>query len=326
MPLIILAALFGCVKTQKILATDRFINIVARKSTVNIFSNIYLLEVYAAKLGKSHISFSDTCQSKLQKIANDSITELKIFGFSRKVMPVKNTRDKRGIRPLGTLLSWLTDTPSPDSWDREIELTQKLKSIITDEGAEILSIEHVLEREDKYLQALKSKMAILLNAEQTNSILVTNFSSELNAYNNAESVCIFGESIAHTILREMNIVKSIFTDSRQNLPNVYLFPPYNLKKLLEQKSIFTKGSDHLEYYHMNSAITTIHKYEIISIFSIPIIDASQTNSFTVHNFIKNNQARISPLEQIAQKTIDTMVCLKNTRQSILLSSLSLIHI
>ena len=110
----------------------------ANLDTTNITSNVAHFEKVILQLTNTAITFHNRrsidkdhnilvfhswLETEAEMCVNELVRKKKIINFNLKnAFPISfenHVRVKRGFKPLGTLISWITDLPSPASWQDE---------------------------------------------------------------------------------------------------------------------------------------------------------------------------------------------------------------
>ena len=146
---------------------------------------------------------------------------------------------KRGLRPLGTFISWLTDLPSPESYENYTELVDTLANIvdgnvkathtITNTIKDITETTTNLSRDFEYVTEKVWKLK--------NELDIVRYYLEAN--HRLSNICNEASIIADDLSYEANIIEEIRQKSRQDRPSEHLFPLDDILlklKFLEKKT------------------------------------------------------------------------------------------
>lgn len=329
--IIFLTTIIACILAtsicQRIIISDKFVNILARKSIKPIFENINHLSSISKQLTHFQGPLASTCRHQLIKKAKNFEKTLSIFGIQNPRKKLVNTqqRSKRGLRVLGNVWCYLSDTPCPNDLDHYRTLEKNLKNIIKDESSELSNIEAIINSEQNLIHNLTLTFSKLNIRQSSNAIILNKTQNNLNSHIKVDFFCNTGKSIGSAIQNEIYEIGNIVSDAKFGLPNLYMFPPNHLSKIIADsksgnlKMLFhSTSTEMLLLYQINCATTVIHDNHIISIMSIPAVSYEQLDNQIFHNF--KNHIRLEHLESITKKPIDILICNKNIRFSILMSS------
>ena len=325
--LVILAA-----AQKNIIVSDQFVSVYATKKTDNIQRNLQLLSGTKSILSNLNDPIAEICAADLEHTLHASIKDLNLFGFDFTNLEIVNDtkyqheRARRGLRFIGEAWAALTDSISPDESDHLELLTQKLKKASIDQNSEIKQIELVVNNDHSNIDKMKSLIYRENQAISNNEMEVKNTENMLENHIKAESECLYGKSIANLIKKEINIILSIAQKSSSNKASFYLFPPENIKKIVKNhkkddfKVLFESSSDLHFLYETNNAVTHTYNNSIVSVLDLPLANYNQMKNKIVKNFDTSNKLRIANFELISGKKYDLMICNKEIRFAILLSS------
>ena len=336
MKFLLVLHLFTLTYTQKIIICDQFLDIFASKETDPIFTNI------AAQIGTSTIlehmddPIGKICSTKLKTAAMNALKELSLLGVRSNSSEFKNIeyihdhkRQTRGLRFLGELFSSLTETGSPDEFDHLQSLTKKLKQAAIDQNEEVKSVELVVKNDHSMISRIKTALNIMNKEKSHNALVLNDTEIMLKHYFESEKKCKLGEAIDHVVQDEIRIVWSISNDAKSNKPNIFLFPPKNIKKIIKNHKngdlkVLFESNNHNILYGMNCAVTSIHGKEIVSVMRLPLVNYNQMKNVVYLNYNSKNKKRFAELENFSDKKLDILICNKNIRFGILMSAVDLI--
>ena len=310
-----------------IITTDQFLYLTSNKNIHNIQISINKLTKVTKDLDKVNTTASNICKLSLKGAQYTAQNEYDLL-YSQAVPVHKDpklfNRFRRGLRPLGNLVSFLTDLPSPNQWDQYQDLVKHLKKIQTYESYEINEIEHSIIEEKNFIKEFHESITDLTKKQN-------HLSNEIKNNLLVNALCIYGQSLVQIVNRELNSCNFILQDAKYNLPNKHMFPPKKIEKELinyssknyPESPILQILSDSNVVYTINSAVTAYHEPYIKSILSIPIISETQTQQLINYNFTPKNQSRLEPFEKFLKKKIDIIICNSNLRKITLLASADL---
>ena len=241
----------------------------------------------------------------------------------------KKYRYKRGFKPLGELVSFLTDMPSPSAWEDEQTLVIELKNVIRGSLNETHMLEHTVNDEAETINEVINEVSKLVHIQFKTSTELSNFQFYLNSLHRVDQICYTGEKVAERLVEEARIIEEIREKSRTNSPSEFLFPISQI--FLKTKFLNTKrntpffNSEHdIELlYSMSSAVTTIESKTIYSVLNLPLVDYSQKYDFIQPTLNVEEVDVINKISNLALAPIDTFLCAKSQHNIKLLSSRNL---
>lgn len=331
---IFLLPIIGTIKCEKkIIVSDQFLNIFAKKSTKNIFANIDNLKKTAQKLDSLPGNHGKICASKLKSNALGYLKELSLFGIENSDKKYENIkynhiRNKRGaFRYLGEIIGTLVETGTPDQIDALENLTQDLVKANIDENKEMKKIELVVETDHEVVKNLKSVIDLLEVEEENNNLAINETQVMIEHFLESEKFCQIGEAIGSELENERRIIEGIFNDAKFSLANMYLFPHSNLEEIIKThkkdnyKVLFeSEPASMYMYYQITNSQTLVHENEIKSIIKLPLVNHNQLKNKIYYDYNLKNKIRLEPFQKLAGKDIDIMICNDETRFAVLLSS------
>ena len=229
----------------------------------------------------------------------------------------KTSRIKRGFKPLGELVAFLTDMPSPSAWEGEQNLINILKNVIRGTFNETQMLEHTVKDEADIINGAINEISKIVHVQFKINNEITNFQFYLNSQHKVGQICFIGNLVADRLVEEARIINQIREKSRTNSPSEYLFPIKEIflkTKFLNAKThqpIFNSEHEIEQVYSMSSAVTTIDSYIIYSVLNIPLVDYSQKFDFIAPTLTKNEVDIITKLSTLALAPIDTFLCAKH---------------
>ena len=241
----------------------------------------------------------------------------------------KKYRFRRGFKPLGELVSFLTDMPSPSAWEDEQTLVIDLKNMIRGSLNETHMLEHTVNDEAKALDEVINEVSKLVHIQFKTSTEISNFQFYLNSNHKVDLICFLGEKVADRLVEEAKIIEQIKKASRTNSPSEFLFPIKEIflkTKLLNSKRntpFFNNEHDIELLYSMSSAVTTIESKIIYSVINLPLVDYSQKYDFIQPTLSVADVEVINKISNLALAPIDTFLCAKTQHNIKLLSSRNL---
>lgn len=241
----------------------------------------------------------------------------------------KKYRTKRGFKPLGELVSFLTDMPSPSAWEDEQTLINDLKNVIRGNLNETHMLEHTVNDEAETINQVINEVSNLVHIQFKTSTEISNFQFYLNSQHKVDQICYTGEKVADRLVEEARIIEQIRDKSRTNTPSEFLFPIKQVflkTKFLNTKEntpFFNSEHDIELLYSMSSAVTTIESKIIYSVLNLPLVDYSQKYDFIQPTLSTAEVDVINKISNLALAPIDTFLCAKSQHNIKLLSSRNL---
>ena len=96
-----------------------------------------------------------------------TVTKNKAQELVNKTLPLtgKHKRKKRGIKPIGSLISYLTDLPSPDAWEDSETLLTHLNDVVNGQTREQQLLEHTVSDQTHLINKITKEIRHLLKVE-----------------------------------------------------------------------------------------------------------------------------------------------------------------
>ena len=309
--------LYSSIGLASFVVTDSFVDVHSDKNLSNLRNEFISLNSTITHLESFNDSYSNQCSSILENEYNN----LKIDLSNVNIISADDHRVARGIRQLGTIVSWLTDVPSPDEWDRQKLLISNLEKAVNSESNEMLKIENIMKNES----FLISKINSITRKNQNNEIKM---SEEIAQNRKTEIICMFGQSLTRNMRSNINNLIQISNDARFNLPNRSMFPPKivleRTKTFLgtypDKKPFFESESDMNVLYGMNSAVTTFKFPKVHSVLSVPLVEHDFEKPKIQVTIRTHDNPRFLPFQKLTNTVIDKLLCSSDLRFSTLFSS------
>ena len=112
---------------KKIILSNEFLNIYAKKNCSNLMANIKALTSNANELETIDDPSAKVCSASSRHAAEAFITELKVLGFD------PNIRQKRSLLPLvGNVWSFISGSPSESDFSQMRQSFEALKTWLDD--------------------------------------------------------------------------------------------------------------------------------------------------------------------------------------------------
>ena len=261
-----------------------------------------------------------------------TVTKNKAIDMVNKTLPLKGKhnrkRKKRGIKPIGSLISYLTDLPSPDAWEDSETLLTHLNDVVNGQTREQQLLEHTVSDQTHLINKITKEMRHLLKIEyEIKESILKDHDYYLNNHERLEYICSEANLLANAMLEDALIVEDIRKSSRANNPNEHLFPPnliYQKIKELNKKEtspIFSELHEIESIYEMKNSLTTFQDEYIYSVISIPLVDYTYRYDFISHPILKTSDLiRMDQVQKHTIKNLDTILCLKANNNLKILSS------
>ena len=259
-----------------------------------------------------------------------TVTKNKAQHLVNKTLPLKgkHIRKKRGIKPIGTLISYLTDLPSPDAWEDSETLITHLNDVVNGQTREQQLLEHTVSDQTHLINKITKEMKNLLKVEyEIKESILKDHAYYLNNHERLNCICSEANLLANAMLEDALIVEDIRKSSRANNPSEHLFPPnliYQRIKELNQKEtspIFSELHEIESIYEMRNCLTTFQDDFIYSVISIPLVDYTYRYDFISHPILKTSDLiRMDQVQKHTIKNLDTILCLKANNNLKILSS------
>jgi hypothetical protein len=242
--------------------------IIISKSELKIHStkNIshFWATLKAAKKTAKVLTTKEPLLDKSAQICKDSTLNSIDFAEKAKNSTLGiHSRVKRGIKPLGELWAWITDTPGPGQWAREQELLANLVAISKDEHTELSLLRGAIKVENSLMADVDSKADTALKFEEYNKNNIELVADTILAITNFDAFCSFGFSLIKLLNQEVQIVRDIMHYAESYRPSKHMFPTEKIQEIINKhlksdkinRAIFESPNEIDEIYRTKSALT-----------------------------------------------------------------------
>ena len=267
---------------------------------------------------------SHSCIQKITSIKD------KAQDLVNKTLPMtkKHILTKRGIKPLGSLISYLTDLPSPDAWEDTETLITHLNDVVNGQTTEQQLLEHTVSDQTHIINRITKEIKNILKVEyRIKEEILNDHAYYLNNHERIEFICSQATLLANAMLEDALIIEDIRKCSRSNKPSEHLFPLNDIYKktkhlsIKENSPIFSEPHELENIYDMNNCFTTFENNYIYSVISLPLVDYTYQYNFINHPILKtHDQIILDQVQKKIIKSLDLILCLKANHNLIIMSS------
>jgi hypothetical protein len=223
-------------------------------------------------------------------------------------------RTKRGFKPLGSLVAFLTDLPSPQSWEKYSTLVDNLREVVLGNTNQTQTISRTISDITDTTKKLSEDYEEITKKTWKLEGELDSFKFYLQAKHKLNIVCKEGNLIADNVIEEAEKIDEIRKKARLNLPSELLFPLgeiYERTINLSHSHAFPlfRNEDEIEQiYAMSSSITTIDKNVIHAIVSIPLVNFNNRFEFIDIDITEEEIEIIHNLSKLSRQPIDHILC------------------
>ena len=223
-------------------------------------------------------------------------------------------RDKRGFKPLGSLLALLTDIPSPQSWEKYSSLVDNLREVVLGNMNQTHTISKTIGDITDTTKKLSEDYEELSKKTWTLEGDLDAFKFYLQATHKLNIVCKEGNLIADSVIEEAEKINQIRQQARLNAPSELMFPIDEIYQRIRNLShshafpIFRNEEEIENIYAMSSSLTTIDKNIIHSVVSIPLVNYNNRFEFTDIDISEEEIEILHNLSKLARQPMDHILC------------------
>ena len=283
-------------------------------------------------VGKSHleINFNKWLQQDAQ-LCSDNIKRKrsKALELSRDSLPDEiheKSRKKRGFQPLGQMVAWITDLPSPSSWEKYSSMVDNLREVVLGNLNHSNTISKTIDDITDITKKLSTDYEEVAKKSWKLEGELDSFKFYLQASHKLGIVCKEGNTLAQLLIDEASSLNKIKSKARLNLPSETLFPLdelFTMTRKLGNKHafpLFSSENDLEELYTMSSSITTIDKNIIHAILTIPLVNFNKMFNFIDIDLSEKESEIIQNLAKLARFPIDHVLCGQSDNLKVLSTS------
>ena len=318
--LVFLLLLIGEISTFQVIFTKNFLKIHSTYSTD------------LSKIEKTAFDYVDTLENSFPhgSVRRKAVSCANLIRF---IMVMKDNQTshhiiKRGIPLIGELISLVADTPSPEDWHEQQQLTQDLIDLENESTKDIKFLNKKLNKtirlvdlENAHLN--KVQIEISLQANLTNSRIANS--------NAADELCYIGLKLAFEHGQKVEEIKDISLNSKSTNPSRYMFPSDDLHVIAESQAlknrifspVFLSQREIDNIYSLESTAIVYNPdtQTISGIILIPLADFSDMmTTQRIPNLGVKDSARLRSLELLIMNKLDLLLCSDKGRKVRLYSS------
>lgn len=270
-------------------------------------------------------SDAQQCAKEIKRKRNKAL-ELSKDSLPDEIHKHKDTRKKRGFQPLGELVAYLTDMPSPSSWEKYSSLVDNLRDVVLGNMNHSNTISKTIDDITDTTKQLTTDFEDLTKKTWKLEGDLDSFKYYMQALHKLSTVCTEGNILAQQLIEEALEIDNIRTKARLNLPSEIMFPLgelYGMTRKLENKHAFPLFSNEYELeeiYAMSSSITTIDKNVIHAVLSIPLVNFNKRFKFIDIDLKEEETEVIQNLAKLARFPIDHILCGQSDQLKVLSTS------
>ena len=235
-------------------------------------------------------------------------------------------RFKRGFKPLGAFVAYLTDLPSPQSWEKYSSLVDNLREVVLGNMNQTQTISKTIEDITDTTKKLSQDYEEITKKTWTLEGDLNAFKFYLQATHKIRIVCKEGNIVADNVIEEAENINKIRQKARNNLPSELMFPLgeiYSRTRNLSHSHAFPlfRNEEEIEQiYAMSSSITTIDKNVIHAVVSIPLVNFNNKFEFTDIDISEEEIEIIHNLSKLSRQPIDHILCSRLDQLKVLSTS------
>ena len=237
-------------------------------------------------------------------------------------------RVKRGFKPLGSLISFLTDIPSPQSWESFENLVAHLKQGVIGNANLTHSITATIADISNITEQLRKDYALLTKKSWDLEKELDAFKFYLQASHKIKLLCKNTHILVDDLITEAETMEDIRVKARLNLPSEHMFPPQMILEKLrildkESKSAspLFKNKEEIEHlYAMSLSAITIEQGIIHGVISIPLIQFNKRFTFIEPNLNEKELEVIEQMSKLSRHPVDYVLCANAEEIKVLSSS------
>ena len=261
-----------------------------------------------------------------------NIESLKADWIHDVIILLTNQKAKRGFKALGDLWADITDTASPEEWDKIKEIASDLTMVTTNQQKEIKHLQKkIVHNKNELMEYLHITQQQRLKeyGELRNAIYTNENITELSI--KIDTSHIRAITIINHGNTENRIIRDIFEKSLLHLPSKYMFDPNTIRQVITKNAENDKKNSHI--FYTKKEITDLYKFQstmtaydkdnntLHSLLYLPLADYSdQMTTHPLPNLTPKDLNRLHALEDMTRLHYDLLLCSKSKNTIKLLAS------